>query len=508
MRVSKTTIQQIDSSKVALPAQEIFGLPEKVLQFGTGVLLRGLPDYFIDKANNENRFGGRVVVVKSTDHGDTSAFEQQDNLYTICTRGIENGQPVERNTINASISRVLSAKSDWAAILQCSHNAQLQFVISNTTEVGIQLQVADVQNEVPVSFPGRLLAFLQERYHAFNGTAESGLIILPTELISNNGSVLQSIVLELAQLKNADATFIHWLQTHNRFCNTLVDRIVPGKPNNINVIQQALGYQDELLIEAEPFTLWAIEGDADISQRIGFQDKAAGCIVVKDLNVYRELKLRLLNATHSFCCGLAFFNGFPTVASAMQDEDFRGFVQALLYNEIAPAIPYPINTTEITRFADAVMERFANPYLKHYWINISLQYSLKFKARCIPLLKNHIATKGQLPPNMVKGFAAYIAFMKVTEQKNNDYYGLFNQITYPIQDSEAAFFKETWQSADSTATVAKAVLANSTFWNEDLLSISGLLEAITEQLNKLFTQHGLTMTSPELSQKETAYHEQ
>lgn len=508
MRVSKTTIQQIDSSKVALPAQEIFDLPEKVLQFGTGVLLRGLPDYFIDKANNENRFQGRVVVVKSTDHGDTSAFEQQDNLYTICTRGIENGQPVERNTINASISRVLSAKTDWAAILQCAHNAQLQFVISNTTEVGIQLQIADVQNEVPVSFPGRLLAFLKERYHAFNGSAESGLIILPTELISNNGSELQSIVLELAHLKKANAAFIHWLLTHNRFCNTLVDRIVPGKPDNINAIQQALGYQDELLIEAEPFTLWAIEGDADINERIGFQDKATGCLVVKDLNVYRELKLRLLNATHSFCCGLAFFNGFPTVASAMQDEGFRGFVKSLLYNEIAPAIPYPINATEITRFADAVMERFANPYLKHYWINISLQYSLKFKTRCIPLLKNYIATKGQLPPNMVKGFAAYIAFMKVTEQKNNDYYGLFNQITYPIQDSEAAFFKEVWQTADSTASVAKAVLANSTFWNEDLLAINGLLEAITEQLNELFTQHGLTIASPELSQKETVYHEQ
>jgi tagaturonate reductase len=508
MRVSKTNIQQIDSSKVTLPAQEIFNLPEKVLQFGTGVLLRGLPDYFIDKANNENRFGGRVVVVKSTDHGDTSAFEQQDNLYTICTRGIENGQPVERNSLNASISRVLSAKTDWAAILQCAHNPQLQFIISNTTEVGIQLQVADVQNEVPVSFPGRLLAFLQERYHAFKGSAESGLIILPTELISNNGSELQSIVTELAQLKNADAAFIHWLQTHNRFCNTLVDRIVPGKPNNINAIQQTLGYEDALLIEAEPFTLWAIEGDAAIDQRIGFQDKAAGCLVVKDLNVYRELKLRLLNATHSFCCGLAFFNGFPTVASAMQDEGFRGSVKALLYNEIAPAIPYPIDATEINRFADAVMERFANPYLKHYWINISLQYSLKFKARCIPLLKNYIATNGQLPPNMVKGFAAYIAFMKVTEQKGSDYYGLFNQITYPIQDSEAAFFREVWQNANSTAGVVKAVLANSTFWNEDLLSINGLLEGITEQLNKLFTQHGLTMTSPELSQKETVYHEQ
>lgn len=508
MRVSKTTIQQIDSSKVALPTQDVFNLPEKVLQFGTGVLLRGLPDYFIDKANNEQRFGGRIVVVKSTDNGDTHAFEQQDNLYTICTRGIENGQPVERNTINASISRVLSAKSDWATILQCAYNPQLQFIISNTTEVGIQLQVADVQNEVPVSFPGRLLAFLQERYHAFKGSPESGLVILPTELISNNGSELQIIVLKLAQLKNADTAFIHWLQTHIRFCNTLVDRIVPGKPNNINAIQQVLGYEDALLIEAEPFTLWAIEGDTDIDRQITFQDKATGCFVVKDLNVYRELKLRLLNATHSFCCGLAFFNGFDTVASAMQDEDFRGFVKELLYNEIAPSIPYPIDASEITRFADAVMERFANPYLKHYWINISLQYSLKFKARCIPLLKKYIATKGQLPPNMLKGFAAYIAFLKVAEQKGNDYFGLFNQVNYPIQDSEAAFFKEVWQRADNTASVAKAVLGNSDFWNEDLLSINGLLKVVTEQLNKLFRQYGLTIAAPSPSQKETTYHEQ
>jgi tagaturonate reductase len=508
MRVSRTTVQQINSSKVTLPAREVFDLPEKVLQFGTGVLLRGLPDYFIDKANNDNRFGGRVVVVKSTDNGDTSAFEQQDNLYTICTRGIENGQPVERNSLNASISRVLSVKNDWGTILQCAHNPQLQFVISNTTEVGIQLQAADAHHEIPVSFPGRLLAFLQERYKAFSGSANSGMIILPTELISNNGSELQSIVLQLAQLKNTDAAFIHWLQTHNRFCNTLVDRIVPGKPNNINAIQQALGYEDDLLIEAEPFTLWAIEGDAAVSERIGFQHTAAGCIVVNDLNVYRELKLRLLNATHSFCCGVAFFNGFATVAAAMQDEGFRAFVKELLYNEIAPSIPYSIDAAEIARFANAVMERFSNPYLEHFWINISLQYSLKFKARCIPLLKKYVQTQAQLPPNMVKGFAAYMAFMKVAEQKGGHYFGQFNQTAYPIQDSEVSFFKTVWESAGSTAAVAEKVLGSQVLWNEDLLAINGLSTAITEQLNQLFAQHGLTMDSPVLAQKETVYNEQ
>lgn len=508
MRLSKATIQQINNGKVALPAQDIFGLPEKVLQFGTGVLLRGLPDYFINKANNENRFGGRVVVVKSTDNGDTTAFEQQDNLYTICTKGFENGQPVERNSINAAISRVLSAKSDWAAILQCAHNPQLQFVISNTTEVGIQLQEADALNAIPVSFPGRLLAFLQERYAAFNGSTESGLIILPTELISNNGSELQSIVSQLAHIKQLDAAFIHWLQTHNHFCNTLVDRIVPGKPQAILAIQATLGYQDDLLIEAEPFALWAIEGDDNIRQRIGFQAPTAGCLVVSDLNIYRELKLRLLNATHSFCCGLAFFNGFTTVAKAMQDMGFKKFIQELLYNEIAPSIPYPIDANEITRFADAVMERFANPYLEHFWINISLQYSLKFKVRCIALIKKYVALKMQLPPNMVKGLAAFIAFMKVTEQKGDIYYGTFHQTTYPIQDSEAPFFKEAWQNADTVANLVKTILQNSSLWHEDLTAINGLTEAVTVQLNELMVLYGLTIDKSLLIQKETLYHEQ
>jgi len=505
MRVSKKHIEHINSEKVSLPSSDIFALPEKVLQFGTGVLLRGLPDYFINKANQQNQFNGRIVVVKSTDTGDTSAFDAQDNLYTICERGIENGQPVQRNSINAAISRVLSAKNDWADIMQCAHNPQLQFIISNTTEVGIQLHEADAHNAIPVSFPGRLLAFLRERFTAFNGSEASGMIILPTELISNNGTELKSIVLQLAQLQQADAAFIHWLQTNNQFCNTLVDRIVPGKPKATAAIQEALGYQDDLLIEAEPFKLWVIEGPETLNQQLSFQDKADGCFVVNDLNVYKELKLRLLNATHSFCCGLAFFNGFATVAAAMQDSTFRSFVKDLLYNEIAVSIPYPIEAAEITRFADAVVERFDNPYLEHFWINISLQYSLKFRARCIPLLNKYVQDKGKLPQQMVKSLAGYILFMKVAKEEGNTFHGVFNNNLYPIQDSEAAFFKTAWQNATSNTAVVKSVLGNKAIWGEDLLTIASLPEATAAYMEELGKQFGIGQVQP---QKETVYHEQ
>src|SRR3954465_11822395 len=118
MILSKYTLKNIDSSRVQVPEESVFELPEKVLQFGTGVLLRGLPDYFIDKANRQGIFNGRIVVVKSTSQGDTSDFDKQDGLYTLCVRGIENGKKVEENIINASISRVLSAQNEWEQILQ------------------------------------------------------------------------------------------------------------------------------------------------------------------------------------------------------------------------------------------------------------------------------------------------------------------------------------------------------------------------------------------------------
>src|SRR6186997_3664458 len=99
MIVSRYTLKNIQAAALKIPDEALFNLPERVLQFGTGVLLRGLPDYFIDKANRQGIFNGRIVVVKSTTHGDTSAFEKQDGLYTHCIRGIENGQKKEENII-------------------------------------------------------------------------------------------------------------------------------------------------------------------------------------------------------------------------------------------------------------------------------------------------------------------------------------------------------------------------------------------------------------------------
>jgi len=319
MQLSKNAIRQIGTKQgLDIPDEKIFELPEKVLQFGTGVLLRALPDYFIDKANKQGLFNGRIVVVKSTD-SDSSAFDRQDGLYTVCVRGVENGKTVEENIINASVSRVLSAKTEWKRILECAHNPEMKIVFSNTTEVGIQLVQDDITNEPPVSFPGKLLAFLYERFKAFNGSHESGIVIVPTELITDNGTKLEGIVLELAHRNNLDYKFIEWLENHNTFCNSLVDRIVPGKPNaaDSKKIETELGYQDELMTMSEVFRLWVIEGDDKVKEVLSFCKVDKAVIIAPDITLFKELKLRLLNGTHTFNCGTAFLCGFNITREAV-----------------------------------------------------------------------------------------------------------------------------------------------------------------------------------------------
>ncbi len=197
--LSRAELSTIRTTGVVKPDGKIFDLPERVLQFGTGVLLRGLPDYFIDKANRKGIFNGRIVVVKSTDSGDAGAFDRQDGLYTLCIRGLQEGKKTEENIVCSAISRVLSAKYQWKDILQCAQNPDMQVIISNTTEVGIQLVADDIRQTPPVSFPGKLLAFLYERYRFFKGSPDSGMVIVPTELIVGNGKKLAAIVGELAK---------------------------------------------------------------------------------------------------------------------------------------------------------------------------------------------------------------------------------------------------------------------------------------------------------------------
>ena len=491
MQLTKQTIREISPNKgLTIPDEKLFVLPEKVLQFGTGVLLRGLPDYFIDKANRQNMFNGRIVMVKSTASGGSEVFDTQDGLFTLCIRGIEKGNTIEENIINSSISRVLSAASDWNEILQCAANPDMQVIISNTTEVGIVLDIEDDPDASPPrSFPAKLLAFLYKRYRIFNADPGKGMVIIPTELITDNGKKLETIIEQLAHHHNLDNAFKNWLKSANYFCNSLVDRIVPGKlpPAMQSKVEKELGYSDELMIMGEVYCLWAIESDnKKVKEILSFSKADDGVIITQDIDVFRELKLRLLNGSHTFSCGLAYLAGFHTVKEAMNDDVFSSYITQLMVKEIAPAIANKIISLDAAReFAGKVLERYRNPHIEHQWLSITLQYSSKMKMRNIPVIQNYLDRFDVVPQYIATGLAAHLLFMKCELADDGKYYGEANGEKYLVNDDNAKWYAEKWKQSITIAQLVQDIVGDESFWGINIGSHISFINAITSKLQQL-----------------------
>lgn len=461
---------------VQLPKPEVFAYPEKVLQFGTGVLLRGLCDYYIHKANQQGIFKGRVVLVKSTDRPGADAFTEQDGLFTHCIKGIDHGKAIEETVVNAAISRTLTAATEWNAILDLAQSADMQVIISNTTEVGIQYVANDpISGGSPKSFPAKLLAFLVARFEHFNGSAESGMVIVPTELIINNGDVLKEIIVKLAADHQLPEAFTTWLNNHNHFCNSLVDRIVPGAPDAQTnaAICADLGYSDKNLIISEVYSLWAIQGGSRVKDVLSFAKADAGVVIAEDIEIYRELKLRLLNGTHTLMCGMSYLLGFRLVKDVMANGYLSKLIMNLMLSELALAIPYKMDFKVADRFGRAVLDRFRNPFINHKLIDITVQYTTKMRMRNVPLVINYYQEFGKAPELFAMGFAAYLQFMHAVKEENGKYFGDSNGELYPINCDYAGYFYEAWKDFD-----LKKILADTSLWGADLSALPGFEQAV------------------------------
>ncbi|MCF2495501.1 tagaturonate reductase [Dyadobacter chenhuakuii] len=485
MSLPQLSPELLDQRPDLLPNHHnLLALPEKIIQFGTGVLLRGLPDYFVNKANQQGIFNGRIVVVKSTNSGGTDAFATQQNVFSHSIRGIEDGNQVDKLVINSAISRTISANSHWAEILECAHNPGLKIVISNTTEVGIQLTEDDIFATPPASYPGKLTAYLYERFKAFNGSAASGMVIVPTELIVNSGQKLRDIVLEQAKRHNLDETFNQWLEEHNHFCSSLVDRIVPGKPDaeTVALISGQQGYKDDLLIVSEVYRLWAIEGSEHVKSVLSFAEADKGVVIEPNIDLYRELKLRLLNGTHTLACGLCFLNGLDTVRESMENPETASFIADLMLTELAPAIPYNVDAARAQEFGNQVLDRFRNPFIRHQLVDITVQYTAKMRMRNIPTLLSHYKKSDQAPALFAEGFAAFLKFMKPVVHKDGAYYGDRDGQPYSIRCDAAPYFDEMWKTAASPLDLAEKVLADVSLWDTDLTQLPGFLDAVKSHM--------------------------
>src|SRR5256884_3946775 len=194
-------------------------LPERVLQFGTGMLLRALCAASVDAANSAGAFSGRVAVIQSTPQGQARAINAQDGLFTLVERGLEQGAPVERTRLVGAISRALVADTEWPAVLDVVARPELQVIVSNVTEAGFRLDA---------SFPARLTDLLHTRFARLPDGPE--LFVVPTELVDDNGPRLAAMVDQLAPGRERTPEFRDWLGRRVRFCSSPGDRIPTGPP--------------------------------------------------------------------------------------------------------------------------------------------------------------------------------------------------------------------------------------------------------------------------------------
>jgi len=468
---------------VELPPPAILALPETVVQFGTGAFLRGFADYFIDDANRRGKFGGSIVAVSSTGSSRDTVLNEQDGLFTLATQGLERGEARRRYRVVSSVSRALSASDDWEAILAVARDPAIRIVISNTTEVGITYDEGDsFDARPPRSFPGKLVRFLYERARHFDFATDRGLIVLPCELIEDNGSTLRAIVQQLARKWQLSEAFAKWLDESVEFRNTLVDRIVPGAlpKEDAERIERTLGYRDGMITACENYALFAIEGDDAVRARLGFADDTR-IVVAPDIRPYRERKVRVLNGGHTISVPVALLAGLHTVREATEDALVGQFMRRAILDEIVPSLDVP----DAEPFARDVLQRFANPFIRHALIDITLHATTKMRVRLVPSIVQYTERFKQPPEALAFGFAAYLAFMRGEIQVERRAAGLAVPEDREGEKVHLAWAQLAHGSESALRGLVRDVCSDATLWGTDLSKLRGWCELVSDNLTRI-----------------------
>lgn len=384
---------------------------ERVIQFGEGGFLRGFVDYFFQKLNDKGIWSGKVVVVQPIEKGMCDKLSAQNCEYNLYLRGIENGEIVNEHTHIDVISRCINPYQKYEEYLKLAENPSFRFIVSNTTEAGIEyLGTEKIDDKPAKSYPAKLTQLLYRRFQC----GLDGFILLPCELIDNNAGELKACVIKYAKLWELGEEFLQWLEEKNDFCNTLVDRIVTGYPKDeAESMWKELGYRDDLLDTAEIFHLWVIEGKHE--EELPFQKAGYHIVWTEDVKPYKRRKVRILNGGHTSMVLGAYLYGLQTVGECLKDETVSAFLKKCIFEEIIPTLG---NTDTDIAFGKAVLERFSNPFIKHQLLSIALNSVSKFAVRVLPTILEYKEQFGSYPPALTFSLAALIAFYR-TENAND-----------------------------------------------------------------------------------------
>ncbi|WP_192348293.1 tagaturonate reductase [Algoriphagus sp. Y33] len=450
--------------------------PVRILQFGNGNFLRGFTDWMVEKSNQANVFDGAIHIVQVHSKSANNPMKDQDCLFHVIEQGLKKGKLVQESTLVTCIAGITNIFEEYNEYLKLGENPDLRFVVSNTTEAGIVFDPTDSSiDRISKTFPGKLTALLYHRFKTFNGDDSKGLVFLPCELIEGNGEALKECIQKYISFWKLPMDFSEWIDWKNIFCNTLVDRIVPGFPKgSIEELQEKIGYKDDMAVMVEPYHFWAIEGAGTIQEEFPLDKTGLNVKFVDNLAPFRTQKVRILNGGHTAMVPYAYLKGLRTVREAVENPEIGTFLNEAIYDEIIPTLDMP--REELEQFAHAVLERFANPFIVHELKSIALNSISKFKVRVLPSLLAYHELKKEWPEKLILSFAALLVFYK----------GSYKGMETPINDSPELMseFKAGWGLGSTEATVTK-LLSERAYWGEDLRRYDGLVESVSEAVDQL-----------------------
>ena len=451
--------------------------PVKILQFGEGNFLRAFVDWILQNLNDAGVINADVAVVQPMPMGRVADLEKQGGLYTLCLEGIDKGEKVQSKRIIDVLKDFINPFEQYDKYLSYAKSEDLEVVISNTTEAGIALDETDTDfTKCPKSFPGKLLAFLKTRYDHFNGDATKGLAIIPCELIDHNGDELKRVMNELAKIKGMDAAFIDWMNNACHYTSTLVDRIVPGYPrDNAAQICEEMGYQDNNIVKGEIFHLWVLQKEPFVQEKLPADKSGLNVIFADDITPYKQRKVKILNGTHTAIVPVAYLAGIDTVRESVEDADVGRFAAELINDEIKPTIDLPKD--QMDAFANSVVERFKNPFIRHELMSIALNSTTKFRTRLLPTYNDYRKKFGKSPKHILFSLASLTVFYR---GKRGD-----EDIKLADDAKFLDFWKEVWAISDYSA-IAKKVLGAADVWEQNLdeddnaALVAGYIESIVK----------------------------
>ena len=448
--------------------------PTRIIQFGEGNFLRAFVDWIVWNTNQKTDFNAGVVVVQPIEKGMIDVLNAQDGLYHVNLQGIDKGEAVDSIQMIDVINGALNPYTQNDEYMALAEDPNIRFVISNTTEAGIAFDPSCKLEDKPASsYPGKLTQLLYRRYNHFNGDKSKGFIILPCELIFLNGKELKKCIGQYIDLWNLGEGFKTWFEEACGVYCTLVDRIVPGYPKDtIEQIHERIGYNDNLVVKGEIFHLWVIEAPESVAAEFPADKAGLNVLFVPSEAPYHERKVTLLNGPHTVLSPVGYLSGLDTVKECVEDPQVGAFVKKVMYEELMETLNLP--KPELQAFADSVVERFVNPYVKHFVTSIMLNSFPKYKTRDLPGLKTYLERKGELPKGLVLGLAGIITYYKGGKRGDVEI----------VPNDDAAIvelLKNLWATGD-VRKVAEGVLAAEFIWGEDLNAVPGLTDLLTADL--------------------------